>query len=205
MTRKGAIMSMFMNRKSISGLLVLIMGFLLLTGCSSKKVQETADEGTGTTQENVKEESAVEQVLPADAKVGIVYTNTGGSFTNDFLSRMEGYLTSAGVAPESIDRREARSGKMEEAARELIDGGCSVLVAGNADPSVAGAITKAASKAGVPVARIPEKTRERAGRNLRSALPMWAEIIRKSRGKEQSVLRAWTSKRSTSTKTVRSV
>ena len=147
-------MSMFMNRKSISGLLVLIMGFLLLTGCSSKKVEETAQtaaEETGAAQEITEEEQAKETVLPADAKVGIVYTETSGSFTDDFLSRMEGYLVSAGVAPANIVHREAVAEEMEEAAGELIGAGCSVLVAGNADPSVAGAITKAASKAEIPV------------------------------------------------------
>ena len=147
-------MNIFMNRKSVSGLLVLLMGFLLLTGCSSKKEQETAQTaatGTETVQETAEDEPVIEPVLPADAKVGIVYTDKGGSFTKDFLIRMEGYLTSAGVAPDNIERRESRSENMEEAAMELIGGGCSVLVAGNADPAVAGAVTGAASEAGVPV------------------------------------------------------
>lgn len=151
-------MNLFMHRKSMSRLLVFAMVFLLLAGCSTKETQETTEAQEAATlsatMEAAEEEPPVEPmepVLPSDAKIGIVYTESYGGFTDDFLARMEGYLTTAGIAQENIDRRECRAEEMAVTAHQLIGEGCSVLVAGNADPSVSGAITAAASEAGIPV------------------------------------------------------
>ena len=151
-------MNLFMHRKSMSRLLVFAMVFLLLAGCSTKETQETTEAQEAATlsatMEAAEEEPPVEPmepVLPSDAKIGIVYTESYGGFTDDFLARMEGYLTAAGIAQENIDRRECRAEEMAVTAHQLIGEGCSVLVAGNADPSVSGAITAAASEAGIPV------------------------------------------------------
>jgi len=152
-------MSLFMNRKSMSFLLVFAMVFLLLAGCSSEKAQETSEAQEAATLAATVEEAAEEEppvepaepILPSDAKIGIVYAESYGGFTDDFLIRMEGYLTAAGVAADNIDRIECRADGMEETAKKLIGAGCSVLVAGNADPSVSGAITAAASEAEIPV------------------------------------------------------
>ena len=149
-------MDLFMNRKSMSRVLVFVMAFLLLTGCSSKEAQKTEEAQEAATVAATVEEAAQEElpagtVLPSDAGIGIVYTKGEGGFTDDFLTRMEGYLTAAGVAQENIDRRECPAAEMEETAKTLIGAGCSVLVAGNADPSVSGAVTAAASKAEIPV------------------------------------------------------
>ena len=151
-------MNLFMHRKSMSRLLVFAMVFLLLAGCSTKETQETTEAQEAATlaatMEAAEEEPPVEPiepVLPSDAKIGIVYTGSYGGFTDDFLARMEGYLTAGGIAQESIDRRECRAEEMAVTAHQLIGEGCSVLVAGNADPSVSGAITAAASEAGIPV------------------------------------------------------
>ena len=142
----------------MSRLLVFAMVFLLLAGCSTKETQETTEAQEAATlaatMEAAEEEPPVEPmepVLPSDAKIGIVYTESYGGFTDDFLARMEGYLTTAGIAQENIDRRECRAEEMAVTAHQLIGEGCSVLVAGNADPSVSGAITAAASEAGIPV------------------------------------------------------
>ena len=151
-------MSLFMYRKRMSRLLVFAMVFLLLAGCSTKETQETTEAQEAATlaatMEAAEEEppmEPMEPVLPSDAKIGIVYTESYGGFTDDFLARMEGYLTTAGIAQENIDRREGRAEEMAVTAHQLIGEGCSVLVAGNADPSVSGAITAAASEAGIPV------------------------------------------------------
>lgn len=151
-------MNLFMHRKSMSRLLVFAMVFLLFAGCSTKETQETTEAQEAATlsatMEAAEEEPPVEPmepVLPSDAKIGIVYTESYGGFTDDFLARMEGYLTTAGIAQENIDRRECRAEEMAVTAHQLIGEGCSVLVAGNADPSVSGAITAAASEAGIPV------------------------------------------------------
>lgn len=149
-------MDLFMNRKSMSSILVFVMAFLLLSGCSSKEAQKTTEAQEASTIASTVEEAAqaepgAEPVLPSDARIGIVYTEGEGNFTNDFLTRMEGYLTAAGVAPENIEVRECPAAEMEETARTLIGTGCSVLVAGNADPSVSEAVTAAASEAGIPV------------------------------------------------------
>ena len=151
-------MNLFMHRKSMSRLLVFAMVFLLLAGCSTKETQETTEAQEAATlaatMEAAEEEppmEPMEPVLPSDAKIGIVYTESYGGFTDDFLARMEGYLTAAGIAQENIDRRGCRAEEMAVTANQLIGDGCSVLVAGNADPSVSGAITAAASEAGIPV------------------------------------------------------
>ena len=149
-------MDLFMNRKSMSSILVFVMAFLLLSGCSSKEAQKTTEAQEASTIASTVEEAAqaepgAEPVLPSDARIGIVYTEGEGNFTNDFLTRMEGYLTAAGVAPENTEVRECPAAEMEETARTLIGTGCSVLVAGNADPSVSEAVTAAASEAGIPV------------------------------------------------------
>ena len=151
-------MNLFMHRKSMSRLLVFAMVFLLLAGCSTKETQETTEAQEAATlsatMEAAEEEPPVEPmepVLPSDAKIGIVYTESYGGFTDDFLARMEGYLTAAGIAQENIDRRECRAEEMAVTVHQLIGEGCAVLVAGNADPSVSGAITAAASEAGIPV------------------------------------------------------
>lgn len=151
-------MNLFMHRKSMSRLLVFAMVFLLLAGCSTKETQETAEAQEAATlaatMEAAEEEppmEPMEPVLPSDAKIGIVYTESYGGFTDDFLARMEGYLTAAGIAQENIDRRECRAEEMAVTVHQLIGEGCAVLVAGNADPSVSGAITAAASEAGIPV------------------------------------------------------
>ena len=151
-------MNLFMHRKSMSRLLVFAMVFLLLAGCSTKETQETTEAQKAATlaatMEAAEEEppmEPMEPVLPSDAKIGIVYTESYGGFTDDFLARMEGYLTAAGIAQENIDRRGCRAEEMAVTANQLIGDGCSVLVAGNADPSVSGAITAAASEAGIPV------------------------------------------------------
>ena len=138
-------MDLFMNRKSMSSILVFVMAFLLLSGCSSKEAQKTTEAQEASTIASTVEEAAqaepgAEPVLPSDARIGIVYTEGEGNFTNDFLTRMEGYLTAAGVAPENIEVRECPAAEMEETARTLIGTGCSVLVAGNADPSVSEAV-----------------------------------------------------------------
>ena len=151
-------MDLFMHRKSMSRLLVFAMVFLLLAGCSTKETQETAEAQEAATlaatMEAAEEEppmEPMEPVLPSDAKIGIVYTESYGGFTDDFLARMEGYLIAAGIAQENIDRRECRAEEMAVTVHQLIGEGCAVLVAGNADPSVSGAITAAASEAGIPV------------------------------------------------------
>lgn len=140
-----------MNRKIISRILVFLMGLLLLTGCIEKKetVQETAD--AGTTQEVAVAEAAPGVILPQDAKIGIAYVGESGGFTVDFLAKTEGYLIAAGVAQENIERREVSSEELAGAAEEMIDAGCSVLMIGNADEAAAAGITKAASKADIPV------------------------------------------------------
>ena len=142
----------------MSRLLVFAMVFLLLAGCSTKETQETAEAQEAATlaatMEAAEEEppmEPMEPVLPSDAKIGIVYTESYGGFTDDFLARMEGYLIAAGIAQENIDRRECRAEEMAVTVHQLIGEGCAVLVAGNADPSVSGAITAAASEAGIPV------------------------------------------------------
>ena len=142
----------------MSRLLVFAMVFLLLAGCSTKETQETAEAQEAATLAATMEAAEegppvepMEPVLPSDAKIGIVYTESYGGFTDDFLARMEGYLTAAGIAQENIDRRECRAEEMAVAVHQLIGEGCAVLVAGNADPSVSGAITAAASEAGIPV------------------------------------------------------
>ena len=151
-------MNIVINKRSINWLLALMTGFLLLTGCASTEAPgteepaETAATLAATTEEAAaEEEPPLESVLPSDAKIAVVYTDGNGGFTYDFLSRMEGYLIAAGVAQQNIDSREVSSGEMEETAKTLIGEGCSVLVIGNADPSVSGAITTAASEAKIPV------------------------------------------------------
>ena len=112
-------MDLFMNRKSMSSILVFVMAFLLLSGCSSKEAQKTTEAQEASTIASTVEEAAqaepgAEPVLPSDARIGIVYTEGEGNFTNDFLTRMEGYLTAAGVAPENIEVRECPAAEMEE-------------------------------------------------------------------------------------------
>ena len=145
---------MIMNRKILALILTGIISFLLLTGCSAPK--ESAEEpGAGATQEEttkVKEEAKEEipVILPADARIGIAYTEEG-DFTSFFIAKTVGYLVSAGIPEENIVRTGGSEEELADNARKMIDDKCSVLMVGGADDKTAPGITDAAVKAKIPV------------------------------------------------------
>ena len=72
-----------MNRKSIGILLAFVTWFLLLTGCSAGAGQNGS--GTSATNETAQAtEPGTESVLPRDAKIGLVYEEDIGTFTERF-------------------------------------------------------------------------------------------------------------------------
>ena len=141
-----------MNRKIIAMILTGIVSVLLITGCSSKNEGQDVS-GTDTTQ---KETTEVDQednpvILPADARIGIVYAEDSSEFTPFFLNKVQGNLISAGIPEGSIERAQGSAEELADNARTMISSGCSVLMVGNADENNAPGITDAAVKAGIPV------------------------------------------------------
>ena len=99
-----------MNRKILTLILTGVISFLLVTGCSSQNGNTDApnadatQEEAGADQEEAKEEIAA--ILPADAVIGIVYTEGEGDFTDSFLTKTIGYLVAAGIPEEILVARE---------------------------------------------------------------------------------------------------
>ena len=141
-----------MNRKIIAMVLTGIISVLLITGCSSKNEGQDVS-GTDTTQ---KETTGAKQednpvILPADAQIGIAYAEDSSEFTSLFLNKVQGNLISAGIPEGSIGKSGGSAEELADNAKELISGGCSVLMVGNADENSAPGITDAAVKAKIPV------------------------------------------------------
>lgn len=130
-----------------------IMSFILVTGCSAQKESannsnaDATQEGTGKEKEAKDGDAAV---LPADAGIGIAYTD-GGEFTDYFIAKTVGYLVSAGIPEENITRVEGSEEELTDNARKLIADKCTVLMIGGADEKTAPGITDAAVKAKIPV------------------------------------------------------
>lgn len=137
-----------MNRKSISILLLFVVCFLLITGCSAQPQQ--VESSAGSTQEETYEEAAT-SVLPADAKIGIADTGEEGYFTTSFISKLSSYLISAGIPEDKIERRTGSGDELAANAAELIGSGCNVIIVGNADETTAPAVTDTAVKAEIPL------------------------------------------------------
>jgi ABC-type sugar transport system substrate-binding protein len=144
-----------MNRKVLTLILTGVISFLLVTGCSSQNGSADApnadatQEEAGADQEEAKEEIAA--ILPADAVIGIVYTEGEGDFTDSFLTKTIGYLVAAGIPEENITTTKGAAEELTANAQKQIDGGCSVLMVGGADDKTAPGITEAAAKAKIPV------------------------------------------------------
>ena len=144
-----------MNRKILALILTGIISFLLVTGCSAPK--ESAEKpGTGATQEKAGEakkeaKEEIPAILPADAAIGIAYTEEEDEFTDLFIAKTTGYLVSAGIPEESITRVSCSEEELADNARKLIKDKCSVLMVGGADEKTAPGITDAAVKAKIPV------------------------------------------------------
>lgn len=139
-----------MNRKSIGILLAFVTWFLLLTGCSAGAGQNGS--GTSATNETAQvEEPGTESVLPRDAKIGLVYEEDIGTFTERFTGSFKGYLAQADIADDHILERVVSAANMEDTIKELTDAGCSVLIVGNTGDVPVSAITDNAHKAGVPI------------------------------------------------------
>ena len=144
-----------MNRKILTLILTGVISFLLVTGCSSQNGSTDApnadatQEEAGADQEEAKEEIAA--ILPADAVIGIVYTEGEGDFTDSFLTKTIGYLVAAGIPEENITTTKGAAEELTANAQKQIDGGCSVLMVGGADDKTAPGITDAAAKAKIPV------------------------------------------------------
>ena len=144
-----------MNRKILTLILTGVISFLLVTGCSSQNGSTDApnadatQEEAGADQEEAKEEIAT--ILPADAVIGIVYTEGEGDFTDSFLTKTIGYLVAAGIPEENITTTKGAAEELTANAQKQIDGGCSVLMVGGADDKTAPGITDAAAKAKIPV------------------------------------------------------
>lgn len=144
-----------MNRKILTLILTGVISFLLVTGCSSQNGNTDApnadatQEEAGADQEEAKEEIAA--ILPADAVIGIVYTEGEGDFMDSFLTKTIGYLVAAGIPEENITTTKGAAEELTANAQNQIDGGCSVLMVGGADDKTAPGITDAAAKAKIPV------------------------------------------------------
>ena len=139
-----------MNRKSIGILLAFVTWFLLLTGCSAGAGQNGS--GTSATNETAQAtEPGTESVLPRDAKIGLVYEEDIGTFTERFTGSLKGYLAQADIADDHILERVVSAANMEDTIKELTDAGCSVLIVGNTGDVPVSAITDNAHKAGVPI------------------------------------------------------
>lgn len=144
-----------MNRKILTLILTGVISFLLVTGCSSQNGSTDApnadatQEEAGADQEEAQEEIAA--ILPADAVIGIVYTEGEGDFTDSFLTKTIGYLVAAGIPEENITTTKGAAEELTANAQKQIDGGCAVLMVGGADDKTAPGITDAAAKAKIPV------------------------------------------------------
>ena len=139
-----------MNRKSIGIILAFVTWFLLLTGCSANTEQNGS--GTGATNETAQEETeAADITLPSEAKIGIVYAQDIGTFTERFTGRLKGYLIQAGVSEDNILERAVSAESIPDAVKDLINERCSVLIVNNADDIPVSSITDKASKAGIPI------------------------------------------------------
>ena len=130
-----------------------IMCFILVTGCSAQNESannsnaDSTQEGSGSEKEAQDGDAAV---LPADAGIGIVYTD-GGEFTDLFVAKTVGYLVSAGIPEENITRMACSEEELADNARKMIADKCTALMIGGADEKTAPGITDAAVKAKIPV------------------------------------------------------
>ena len=130
-----------------------IMSFILVTGCSAQKESANNSNADSTQEGAVKEKEAQDgsaAVLPADAGIGIAYTDEG-EFTDLFIAKTVGYLVSAGIPEENIARVAGSEEELTDNARKLIADKCTVLMIGGADEKTAPGITDAAVKAKIPV------------------------------------------------------
>ena len=143
---------MIMSRKIIGMILAGIVSVLLVTGCSSQSEDQNVS-STDTTQEAAQEAEPEEipSILPADARIGIAYTEDDSEFTSFFIAKVKGNLISAGIPEDNIEKEGGSAEELADNAAGLIGEGCSVLMVGNADESNAHGITDAAVKAGIPV------------------------------------------------------
>ena len=137
-----------MSRKIIGLILTGIISVLLITGCSS--TSEDRNESKEDAAQADTADGAV-SILPSDAKIGIADAGEGGAFTELFVAKLTGYLVSAGVPEENIERRTGTAEELAGNAEKLISEGCSVILVGNAGENTAPAITDAAVEAKVPL------------------------------------------------------
>ena len=135
----------------------------------------------------VKEKEAQDgsaAVLPADAGIGIAYTDEG-EFTDLFIAKTVGYLVSAGIPEENIARVAGSEEELTDNARKLIADKCTVLMIGGADEKTA------------ILAQAPERRNWHAGRRTDGKLRMWAALMMPPRARGQISLirqdwRSWT-------------
>ena len=139
-----------MNRKIIALILTGIISVLLITGCSSQTEGQNVS-STDTTQETAQITEETSEILPAQARIGIAYVTGEGEFTPFFISKTRGYLISAGILEENIERAGVSQSELADIAKEMIAKGCHVLMVGGADAEIAPGITNAAAKADIPV------------------------------------------------------
>lgn len=139
-----------MNRKIIALILTGIISVLLITGCSSQTEGQNVS-STDTTQETAQITEETSEILPAQARIGIAYVTGEGEFTPFFISKTRGYLISAGILEENIERAGVSQSELADIAKEMIAKGCHVLMVGGADAESAPGITNAAAKADIPV------------------------------------------------------
>ena len=139
-----------MNRKIIALILTGIISVLLITGCSSQTEGQNVS-STDTTQETAQITEETSEILPAQARIGIAYVTGEGEFTPFFISKTRGYLISAGILEENIERAGVSQSALADIAKEMIAKGCHVLMVGGADAESAPGITNAAAKADIPV------------------------------------------------------
>jgi methyl-galactoside transport system substrate-binding protein len=139
-----------MNRKIIALILTGIISVLLITGCSSQTEGQNVS-STDTTQETAQITEETSEILPAQARIGIAYVTGEGEFTPFFISKTRGYLISAGILEENIERAGGSQSELADIAKEMIAKGCHVLMVGGADAVSAPGITNAAAKADIPV------------------------------------------------------
>ena len=138
-----------MNRKIIALILTGIISVLLITGCSSQTEGQNVS-STDTTQETAQITEETSEILPAQARIGIAYVTGEGEFTPFFISKTRGYLISAGILEENIERAGVSQSELADIAKEMIAKGCHVLMVGGADAESAPGITNAAAKADIP-------------------------------------------------------
>lgn len=139
-----------MNRKIIALILTGIISVLLITGCSSQTEGQNVS-STDTTQETAQITEETSEILPAQARIGIAYVTGEGEFTPFFISKTRGYLISAGILEENIERAGVSQSELADIAKEMIAKGCHVLMVGGAGAESAPGITNAAAKADIPV------------------------------------------------------